>query len=102
MLSRFIQPGDTLVAASSGQSLVQVFAARTAGGQIRVMIVNDDPVTSYPIDLTVPGYRLAASAPVLFYGPQSAAVQVLSGPAAKAAAATAAPYSITTLTLTRG
>jgi hypothetical protein len=102
MLSRFIQPGDTLVAASSSQSLVRVFAARASGGQLRVMIVNDDPANSYGIDLTVPGYRLAPSAPVLFYGQQSAAPATLSGPAARAAAATAAPYSITTLTLARG
>jgi hypothetical protein len=102
MLSRFIQPGDTLVATDSSQSLVQAFAARASGGQLRVMIVNDDPANSYGIDLMVPGYRLAPSAPVLFYGQQSAAPATLSGPAARAAAATAAPYSITTLTLTRG
>ena len=102
MLSRFIQPGTTLVAASSSQGLVQAFAARTGGGRLRVMIVNDDPANSYGIDLAVPGYRLAPSAPVLLYGQQSSAVQTLSGPAGRAAAATAAPYSITTLTLTRG
>ena len=102
MLSRFIQPGTTLVAASSSQSLVQAFAARIGGGRLRVMIVNDDPANSYGIDLTVPGYRLASSAPVLFYGQQSSGVQTLSGPSGRAAAATAAPYSITTLTLTRG
>ena len=102
MLSRFIQPGDTLVATDSSQSLVQAFAARASGGRLRVMIVNDDPANSYGIDLTVPGYRLAPSVPVLFYGQQSAAPATLSGPAARAAAATAAPYSITTLTLTRG
>jgi hypothetical protein len=102
MLSRFIRPGDTLVAASSSQSLVQVFAARTGAGRLRVMIINDDPANSYGVSLAVPDYRLAPSAPVLFYGQQSSGVQTLSGPAAQAAAATAAPYSITTLTLTRG
>jgi hypothetical protein len=102
MLSRFIQPGTTLVAASSSQSLVQVFAARIGRGQLRVMIINDDPANSYGIDLAAAGYRLAPSAPVLFYGQHSSGVQTLSGPAGRAAAATAAPYSITTLTLTRG
>jgi hypothetical protein len=102
LLSRFIQPGDTLVAAASSQSLVQAFAARTSGGQLRVMIVNDDPASSYAIDLAVPGYRLPATAPVAFYGQQSAGPQYLSGLAGRAAAATAAPYSITTVTLTRG
>jgi hypothetical protein len=102
MLSRFIQPGAALVAASSSQSLVQVFAARIGGGRLRVMIINDDPANSYGINLAAGGYRLAPSAPVLFYGPHSSGVQTLSGPAARGAAATAAPYSITTLTLTRG
>jgi hypothetical protein len=102
MLSRFIQPGTTLVAASSSQSLVQAFAARIGRGQLRVMIVNDDPANSYGINLAAGGYRLAPSAPVLFYGQHSSGVQTLSGPAGRAAAATAAPYSITTLTLTRG
>ena len=102
MLSRFIQPGDTLVATDSSQSLVQAFAARTSGGQLRVMIVNDDPASSYAIDLAVPGYRLPATAPVAFYGQQSAGPQYLSGLAGRAAAATAAPYSITTVTLPRG
>jgi hypothetical protein len=102
MLSRFIQPGTTLVAASSSQSLVQAFAARIGRGQLRVMIVNDNPANSYGINLAAGGYRLAPSAPVLFYGQHSSGVQTLSGPAGRAAAATAAPYSITTLTLTRG
>jgi hypothetical protein len=66
------------------------------------MIVNDDPANSYGINLAAGGYRLAPSAPVLFYGQHSSGVQTLSGPAGRAAAATAAPYSITTLTLTRG
>jgi hypothetical protein len=101
LLGRFIQPGDQLVSASSSQGLVQVFAAR-AGGAVRLMVVNDDPAASYPLSLSVPGYHLSAAAPVLFYGPGSPAVQSLAGPAARAAATTAAPYSITMLTLARG
>jgi len=101
LLSRFIQPGDQLLTASSSQGLVQVFAARAAGGVVRAMVVNDDPSTSYDLGLTVPGYHLTG-APVLFYGAQSTAVQTLTGALARAAAATTAPYSITMLTLARG
>jgi hypothetical protein len=102
MLSRFIRPGDTLVAASSSQSLVQVFAAKASGGQLRVMIVNDDPASSYRVRLAAGGYQLAPSAPVLLYDGQTASVRTLSGPGARAAAAAVPPYSITTLTLARG
>jgi hypothetical protein len=101
MLSRFIHPGERFVAASSGQSLVQAFAVKAGARRLRVMIVNDDPASSYRIDLAVPGYRRAESAPVLFYGPGSSGVTSLSGHAAAAAAAVVPPYSITTLTLSR-
>ena len=65
------------------------------------MVVNDDPATSYPLSLDVPGYHLDRAAPVLFYGPQSPALQPLTGAAARAAAASSAAYSITVLTLSR-
>ena len=80
LLSRFIQPGDRLLTASSSQGLVQAFAARAAGGAVRAMVVNDDPATSYDLGLTVPGYHLSG-APVLRYGAQSSAVQTLAGAA---------------------
>ena len=73
LLSRFIQPGDQLLSTSSSQGLVQVFAAPGGGGQLRVLLVNDDPATSYAPSLSVPGYRLSPAAPVLFYGPASSA-----------------------------
>ncbi|MGH3067333.1 MAG: hypothetical protein ACRDND_23165 [Streptosporangiaceae bacterium] len=106
LLGRFIQPGGQLLTTGSSQGLVQAYAVRTAAGPLRVMLVNDDPSTSYDVGLSVPGYRLSAAAPVLFYGPQSAGqlttgVQILTGAQARAAAAAAAPYSITVLTLTR-
>jgi hypothetical protein len=101
VLSRFIQPGDVLVHAASSQSLVQAYAARAPGGRLRVMVVNDDPANSYGIALSVPGYSLAAGAPVLFYGKNSGHVQHLTGPAAAAAEQAAAPYSVTVFTLRR-
>jgi hypothetical protein len=96
LLSRFIQPGDTLVAATSSQSLVQAFAVRTPRG-LRVMAVNDDPADSYSVTLSAPGYQVRRGAPVLFYGEQSPAVQYLRG---AEAGATLPPYSITMYTLT--
>jgi hypothetical protein len=65
------------------------------------MVVNDDPGSSYDVTLAVPGYKLATGAPVIFYGPSSSHLQVLTGPAAAAAAHTTAPYSVTVYTLTR-
>jgi hypothetical protein len=100
VLSRFIQPGDALVSASSSQSLVQAYAARTRGG-LRVMVVNDDPANGYGVSLSVPGYSLVPTAPVIFYGTGSAHVSYLTGAAAAAASRTAAPYSVTVYTLHR-
>jgi hypothetical protein len=72
-------------------------AARTA--------LRADPASSYRVGLVAAGYRLAPSAD-LFYGQRSngqltMGVQSLTGHAARAAAATVPPYSITTLTLNR-
>lgn len=100
LLSQFIRPGDLLVEAASSQSLVQSFAVRTRGGGLRVMAVNDDPSNSYAVSLSAPGYRLSG-APVLFYGESSTGVQHLTGAAARAAAASLPPYSITVYSLTR-
>jgi hypothetical protein len=94
LLSRFIQPGDTLVTASSSQSLVQTFAVRVPGG-LRVMAINDDPANSYGVTLSAPGFRASPGTPVAFYGEQSSAVQYLPG----SAATVLPPYSITTYTL---
>jgi len=95
LLSRFIQPGDVLVSATSSQSLVQTYAVRTRGGRLRVMVVNDDPSHSYDVTLSAPGYSMAAGAPVLFYGSSSSHVQRLSAQPAVPA------YSATVYTLSR-
>ena len=95
LLSRFIQPGDTLVAVSSSQSLVQAFAVRTPAG-LRVLAVNDDPADSYGVSLSAPGFRTSPGAPVVYYGEQSSALQYL--PASAGSVLT--PYSITMYTLT--
>lgn len=100
MLSQFIQPGDVLVEAASSQSLVQSFAVRTRDGGLRVMAVNDDQSNAYAVSLSAAGYHLSG-APVLFYGESSTGVQHLTGPAARAAAASIPPYSVTVYSLTR-
>jgi hypothetical protein len=98
LLSRFIQPGDTLVATSSSQPLVQAFAVRTPDG-LRLLVVNDDPTNDYNIGLSAPGYQISLGAPVAFYGESSSAVQYLTGSAASAAESALPPYSITMYTL---
>jgi hypothetical protein len=68
MLSRFIQPGDRLVSASSSNSLVQSFAAEGPGNQLRVMVVNDDPTNSYSVSASVNGSPVTPGNTALSYG----------------------------------
>src|SRR6266568_1018929 len=49
LLSQFVHPGDTLVSASSSQSLLQSYAVKGTDGTLRVLLVNDDPSNSYTV-----------------------------------------------------
>ena len=101
LLSRFVQPGDQLLTASSSQGLVQVFAARAAGSAVRAMVVNDDPATGYDLGLSVPGYHLdrrRAGAVLRPAEPRAAAADRRPGPRRRGYQP---PYSITVLTLSR-
>ena len=71
MLSRFIRPGDALLGTTSSQGLVQAYAERGPGRQLRVMLVNDDPSDSYAVNLSVPGYVPRPGSSVLSYGATS-------------------------------
>ncbi len=59
----FLHPGDTLVSATSDGPLVHAYAAKSADGTLRVMLVNDDPATTATVSLDYAGFTPAAGAP---------------------------------------
>jgi hypothetical protein len=52
-----------MVRAAPDQPLVAVHAVRQANGDLAVMLVNKDPVNSYPVSLHYVGYTLRRRRP---------------------------------------
>jgi Cellulose binding domain/Fibronectin type III domain len=101
LLGSFIQPGSTLVSASSSQSLVQSYAATESNGDLRVLLVNDDPTNSYTVSLNYAGFTPASGAPTVatLSGTGTAITSATQG---SAASQTIAPYSATVIDLHPG
>ncbi|MFD0331927.1 fibronectin type III domain-containing protein [Streptacidiphilus monticola] len=101
LLSRFIHPGDTLVAASSNQSLVKAYAAKAPDGTLRVLLVNDDPANTYNVALGYAGFTPAATAPsVATLAPPGNGISTAS--TGSASSQSIAPYSAAVITLQPG
>lgn len=79
MLSRFIQPGSTLLSTTSSQHLVQTFAVRQPNGLVKILLVNDNPTTAYRVTVSVHGYAPALHDPVYRYGPSATGISVIHG-----------------------
>ncbi|WP_051967350.1 cellulose binding domain-containing protein [Kitasatospora mediocidica] len=101
LLGRFVHPGDTLVQASSDQSLLKAYSVKAADGSLRVLLVNNDPANSYQVGLDYAGFVPAAgTAPVTTMAGATAALTTTS--TGTAASQTVAPYSAVLLTLQPG
>jgi hypothetical protein len=91
-------PGDTMVAASSSDRDVSVHAVHQADGDLSVMLINKDPDTARPVDLSYAGFTPAAGEPVVHrYGRGDTDVTRL--PATAEGHRLLPPYSITTVTV---
>jgi hypothetical protein len=101
LLGGFIHPGDTLVGASSNASLVQSYAAKGADGNLRVLLVNDDPTNSYTVGLSYKGFTPATGAPTVatLTAPGSG---ISTAPGGSAGSQTIAPYTAELITLQPG
>ncbi|MFL6115148.1 MAG: cellulose binding domain-containing protein, partial [Catenulispora sp.] len=101
LLGKFIHPGDTLVSASSSQSLLKAYSVKAADGSLRVLLVNDDPSNSYTVGLNYSGFTPAAGAPsVTTLAPPGTGLTTAA--AGTAASQTVAPYSAAVVTLQPG
>jgi Cellulose binding domain/Fibronectin type III domain len=98
MLSKLGQPGDTMVRAGSDQRLVAVHAARQADGSLAVMLINKDPVNSYPVSLHYVGFTPGSAQPTVYtYGDEASSVT--SASQGTSASQTLPPYSVMTVVL---
>jgi hypothetical protein len=101
LLSQFIHPADALVSAASSQSLVHAYAVKAGDGSLRVLLVNDDPASSYTVALSYAGFTPGPSAPaVSTLTPPGTSITTAT--AGSATSQTIAPYSIAMITLQPG
>lgn len=97
MLAKLGKPGNTMVFASSNQSLVAVHAVKQDDGRLAVLLINKDPANSYSVSLALNGYNTATHSTVYTYGEQSSSITSTSGSSTDPI--TIAPYSLTTIVL---
>jgi hypothetical protein len=95
MLSKLGAPGDTMVNASSGNTLVKVHAVRKTSGSLDVLIENEDPGNSYTANLSYNGFTPAGSPTVYTFANRATAIT--SSTQSSATSVTVAPYSLTVL-----
>src|SRR4029077_16603925 len=60
MVHLLAAPGDTLVTASSDQSVIAAHAATRADGTLGIMLINKQPTTSTLVTVTINGAPLGA------------------------------------------
>lgn len=94
MLSYLGRPGDTMVAASSDQTLVTVHAVKQANGDLALLLLNKDPSTYSTVSLHLNGYRARGKTVVYTYGKKSISLTSTAGSATRVMLA---PYSLTTV-----
>ncbi|MGD0565829.1 MAG: glycoside hydrolase family 44 protein [Candidatus Goldiibacteriota bacterium] len=65
--------GNTLMSASSNQSLLPVYANQRSDGKLAVMVVNKDSVNEYETTLNISGYTMSSSADIYTFAATAAA-----------------------------
>ncbi|WP_050785785.1 hypothetical protein [Pedosphaera parvula] len=72
----FARPGDTVLNAASDYSLLAAYAVRRASGALTLLVINKDPVGSFPAQIMVNGFNPSSAATITSYGiPQDNAAQ---------------------------
>ncbi|ACU73021.1 cellulose-binding family II [Catenulispora acidiphila DSM 44928] len=93
MLSKLGGPGDTMVNSTSSNALVRVHAVRRAGGNLDLLIDNEDPTTSYSVNLAYNGFTPAGSPTVFTFANNGNSIT--SATQSSASSVTVAPYTLT-------
>jgi hypothetical protein len=100
IVSKVVGGFDRIVAASSNQSLVQVFAIRRHDGSVAVLLINTDPNTTYQVSIS--GLHTdGLGATIYSYGEHSESVKTAHESGHAASSQTIAPYSLTAVVFSR-
>jgi hypothetical protein len=76
LMQYFARPGDKVLSASSDYPLLASYAVRRASGGVNLLVINKDPVSSFPAQISVDGFSPNAAAKITTYGiPQDNAAQ---------------------------
>jgi hypothetical protein len=100
MLSHLGQYRDTMLSASSSNSLVAIHAVKQVDGKVNVMLINKDPSVAYTVAVSVPGLGVHGFADVFSYGIASPSIRASVEPVHGSSFAVTVPaYSLTTVSL---
>jgi alpha-L-arabinofuranosidase len=82
LMQHFVQPGDSVLTATSDYSLLSVYAVRRLDGSLTVLAINKDPSLTSTGQVAVAGFTPASSGTVYSYGiPQDDAAETNGSPA---------------------
>jgi hypothetical protein len=93
MVSKLGSPGDTLVHASSSNSLLLTHAVHRANGDVDVMLINDDPNNAAAVSLSYSGFTPSSSTPTV-YSYAKNGTSITSSATGSPSTQTVPPYSI--------
>jgi alpha-L-arabinofuranosidase len=76
LMQYFVQPGDTILAASSDYAKLAAYAARPASGAMSLLVINKEPATNLTAQVVLAGFVPSALATLRSYGiPQDEAAR---------------------------
>jgi hypothetical protein len=100
ILSKLGKAGDTLVSASSSNSLLDAHAVRPAGGGLAVLLLNNDPKNKVTASITLSGFTPAGTGTIYTYSATSnGIVSASTSGVGSSFSYAAAPYSLTAIVL---
>jgi alpha-N-arabinofuranosidase len=68
LMRNFVQPGDTVLTATSDYSLLSAYAVRQQNGSLTVLAINKDPAMTYTGQVAIAGFTPASNGTAYSYG----------------------------------
>jgi hypothetical protein len=96
MVSKLGTAGADLIGTTSGNNLLRTHAVRRADGSVAVLIDNEDPGSSYTVNLGYQGFTPSGGASTV-YSLADNATSITSTTQSSATSVTVAPYSLTVI-----